>query len=130
MSADGGDFAPHLDACFPDERERLAFTTALDSSRRPATGEIWMTAEITARDDPDGTGYRVLVRHGDPDTRARHEELGFARGHGHRSARRARRERGAGMKLVLTEFLTLDGRARVPNPGRWVRPGWYGGCSR
>ncbi|MGW6333701.1 SRPBCC domain-containing protein [Nocardia rhamnosiphila] len=84
MSADGGDFVPHLDACFllADERERLAFTTALDSSRRPATGEIVMTAEITLGDHPDGTDYHVLVRHGDPAARARHEELGFAHGWG------------------------------------------------
>ncbi|MEU1524324.1 SRPBCC domain-containing protein [Nocardia rhamnosiphila] len=84
MSADGGDFVPHLDACFlmADERERLVFTTALDSGWRPATGEIVMTAEITLRDHPDGTDYHVLVRHGDPAARARHEELGFAHGWG------------------------------------------------
>jgi uncharacterized protein YndB with AHSA1/START domain len=84
MSADGGEFVPHLDACFlvADERERLVFTTALDSGWRPATGEILMTAEITLRDHPDGTDYHVLVRHGDPAARARHEELGFAHGWG------------------------------------------------
>ncbi|MCX0274476.1 SRPBCC domain-containing protein [Nocardia zapadnayensis] len=84
MSADGGDFVPHLDACFllADERERLVFTTALDSGWRPAAGEIAMTAEITLRDHPDGTDYHVLVRHGDPAARARHEELGFAHGWG------------------------------------------------
>jgi uncharacterized protein YndB with AHSA1/START domain len=84
MSADGGDFVPHLDACFlvADERERLVFTTALDSDWRPAVGEIVMTAQITLRDHPDGTEYHVLVRHGDPVTRARHEELGFAHGWG------------------------------------------------
>ncbi|MEU4838400.1 SRPBCC domain-containing protein [Nocardia testacea] len=84
MSGDGGEFVPHLDACFvvADDRERLVFTTALDSSRRPATAEIVMTAEITLRDHPDGTDYHVLVRHGDPAARARHEELGFAHGWG------------------------------------------------
>ncbi|MCU7729914.1 hypothetical protein ODJ79_39885 [Actinoplanes sp. KI2] len=29
-----------------------------------------------------GTDYRILVRHGDPACRARHEELGFAEGWG------------------------------------------------
>jgi uncharacterized protein YndB with AHSA1/START domain len=39
-----------------------------------------MTAEITLNDHPDGTDYRIIVRHGDPAARARHEELGFADG--------------------------------------------------
>ncbi|WP_416565676.1 SRPBCC domain-containing protein [Nocardia testacea] len=84
MSVDGGEFVPHLDACFvlADDRERLVFTTALDSTRRPAAADILMTAEITLRDHPDGTDYHVLVRHGDPAARARHEELGFAHGWG------------------------------------------------
>lgn len=84
MSADGGEFVPHLDACFvlADARERLVFTTALDGTRRPAAADILMTAEITLRDHPDGTDYHVLVRHGDPAARARHEELGFAHGWG------------------------------------------------
>ncbi|MGW0006375.1 SRPBCC domain-containing protein [Nocardia grenadensis] len=84
MSTDDGEFVPHLDACFlvAEERERLVFTTALDSGWRPATGEIVMTAEITLRDHPDGTDYHVLVRHADPATRARHEELGFEYGWG------------------------------------------------
>jgi uncharacterized protein YndB with AHSA1/START domain len=41
-----------------------------------------MTAEITLGDHPDGTDYRVVVRHGDPAARARHEELGFLEGWG------------------------------------------------
>ena len=41
-----------------------------------------MTAEITLSDHPDGTGYRVVVRHGDPAARALHEELGFSAGWG------------------------------------------------
>ena len=34
------------------------------------------------RDHPDGTDYRVIVRHHDPSARARHEELGFFDGWG------------------------------------------------
>lgn len=85
MSIDGAEFVPHLDACFlvVEERERLVFTNALDSSWRPAAGSpVPMTAEITLGDHPDGTDYRVLVRHGDPAARARHEELGFEYGWG------------------------------------------------
>lgn len=85
MSEDGVEFVPHLNACFlvVDERARLVFTTALDSDWRPAAAApVAMTAEITLRDHPDGTDYHVLVRHGDPSARARHEELGFADGWG------------------------------------------------
>lgn len=41
-----------------------------------------MNAEITFADHPDGTDYRVLVRHADPAARAHHEKLGFADGWG------------------------------------------------
>ena len=36
-----------------------------------------MVAEILLDDHPAGTDYRVIVRHGDPAARARHEEIGF-----------------------------------------------------
>jgi uncharacterized protein YndB with AHSA1/START domain len=85
LSDDGAEFVPHMDATFlvVDERERIVFTTAVDSSWRPARPDpVAMTAEIVMSDHPDGTAYHVIVRHGDPDSRARHEELGFADGWG------------------------------------------------
>ncbi len=85
MSEDGIDFVPHVDACFlaVDAGERIVFTTAVDSRWRPAAPDpVTMTAEITLHDHPDGTDYRVLVRHGDAASRARHEELGFFDGWG------------------------------------------------
>jgi len=84
LSDDGADFVPHLDACFlaVDELERIVFTNAIDSSWRPATLDIAMTATITLDDHPDGTDYRIVVRHGDPEARAQHEKLGFADGWG------------------------------------------------
>ncbi|MEV0716147.1 SRPBCC domain-containing protein [Asanoa sp. NPDC050611] len=85
LSDDGDVFGPHLDAAFlaADELRRIAFTTAIDSTWRPAdAGVIVMTAEITLADHPDGTDYRVLVRHGDPTSRERHEKLGFTDGWG------------------------------------------------
>ncbi|MEU8821219.1 SRPBCC domain-containing protein [Actinoplanes sp. NPDC048796] len=84
--SDGGSaFAPHMDAAFlvVDDLERLVFTNAVDSAWRPATPQpVAMTAEITFADHPDGTDYRVLVRHGDPAARAHHEKLGFLDGWG------------------------------------------------
>jgi uncharacterized protein YndB with AHSA1/START domain len=85
MSEDGVEFGPHMDATFlvVDEGERIVFTNAVDSSWRPTRPDpVAMTAEIVMSDHPDGTAYRVIVRHGDPDSRARHEELGFADGWG------------------------------------------------
>ncbi|MEO3925463.1 SRPBCC domain-containing protein [Micromonosporaceae bacterium B7E4] len=85
MSDDGTEFVPHMDASFlvVDELERIVFTNAIDSGWRPThPAPVSMTAEITLSDHPDGTDYRVLLRHGDPADRARHEELGFAEGWG------------------------------------------------
>jgi uncharacterized protein YndB with AHSA1/START domain len=85
ISDDGVEFGPHMDASFlvVDERERLVFTNAVDSRWRPTRPDpIAMVAEIVLRDHPDGTDYRVVVRHGDPAARARHEELGFFDGWG------------------------------------------------
>jgi uncharacterized protein YndB with AHSA1/START domain len=85
LSEDGTRFDPHLDATFlvVDQLERLVFTNAVDSSWRPASpAPIAMTAEITLADHPDGTDYRIVVRHGDPASRALHAELGFADGWG------------------------------------------------
>jgi len=85
MSDDGAQFVPHLDATFlvVEQFERLVYTNAIDSAWRPASPEPFlMTAEITLADHPDGTDYRIVVRHGDPIARARHEQLGFADGWG------------------------------------------------
>jgi len=85
ISDDGVEFGPHMDASFlvVDDHERLVFTNAVDSRWRPTRPDpIAMVAEIVLRDHPDGTDYRVVVRHGDPAARARHEELGFFDGWG------------------------------------------------
>jgi uncharacterized protein YndB with AHSA1/START domain len=85
MSEDGVEFVPHIDAAFlvVEELERLVFTNAIDSDWRPTNpAPVAMTAEIALADHPDGTDYRVIVRHGDPADRARHEELGFFDGWG------------------------------------------------
>ena len=83
LSDDGVTFVPHIDACFivVDDLERIVFTNAIDSAWRPADpAPVPMTAEIRLDDHPDGTDYRIVVRHGDPAARAHHEKLGFADG--------------------------------------------------
>jgi uncharacterized protein YndB with AHSA1/START domain len=85
MSDDGETFVPHTDSVFlvVDEGERLVFTNAIDSAWRPATPEpVALTAEITFGEHPDGTDYRIVVRHGDPVAKAFHEKLGFFEGWG------------------------------------------------
>ena len=85
MSDDGQEFLPHTDAIFlvVEEGRRLVFTNAVTSAWRPASPEpVAMTAEIILDEHPDGTDYQVIVRHGDPATRARHQELGFFDGWG------------------------------------------------
>ncbi|MFS8198290.1 SRPBCC domain-containing protein [Streptomyces sp. CWNU-52B] len=85
LSDDGAEFVPHLDACFlaVDELQRIVFTNAIDSTWRPMRpAPVSMTATIMLHDHPDGTDYRMVVRHGDPESRAQHEKLGFADGWG------------------------------------------------
>lgn len=85
MSDDGVEFVPHMDACFlvVEPHERIVFTNAIDSAWRPADpAPVPLTAEITFREHPDGTDYTVVVRHGDRESRDRHDELGFAEGWG------------------------------------------------
>jgi len=85
LSDDGVEFVPHINASFlvVDDLERIVFTNAIDSAWRPANpAPVPMTAEITLSDHPDGTDYRVIVRHGDPAARAHHAELGFSEGWG------------------------------------------------
>lgn len=85
MSDDGVEFVPHFDGVFlvVEEDRRLVFTNAITSGRRPADPEpVAMTAEVVLGEHPDGTDYRVTVRHGDPAARGRHEQLGFFEGWG------------------------------------------------
>ena len=83
ISEGGGDFAPHLSACFLDveDRRRLIFTNALTGGWRPAE-QPFMTAIITLTDHPDGTDYAAHVMHKSPADRAMHAELGFYDGWG------------------------------------------------
>ncbi|MGO3147548.1 MAG: SRPBCC domain-containing protein [Leucobacter sp.] len=82
-----GELFPHTDDIFlvVEEGRRLVFTNAIDSEWRPAPpAPVAITAEIVFGDHPEGTEYRVIVRHGDADADARalHEELGFMEGWG------------------------------------------------
>jgi uncharacterized protein YndB with AHSA1/START domain len=83
MSEDGGDFTPHLNACFlaVDHLDRIVFTNALLGGWRPAE-HPFITAIITMRDHPDGTEYAAHVMHRSGADRAMHQQMGFYDGWG------------------------------------------------
>jgi uncharacterized protein YndB with AHSA1/START domain len=83
ISEDGGDFVPHLSACFLDivECERIVFTDALLGGWRPAE-HPFMTAIITLREHPEGTEYAAHVMHKNNADRTMHETMGFFDGWG------------------------------------------------
>jgi uncharacterized protein YndB with AHSA1/START domain len=83
ISEDGGDFAPHLSACFLDivAGERIVFTDALRGGWRPAENPF-VTASITLRDHPEGPEYIAHVMHKYYADRSMHETIGFFDGWG------------------------------------------------
>jgi uncharacterized protein YndB with AHSA1/START domain len=83
MSEAGGDFGPHMDACYlaVEEGRKIVFTNALSGGWRPAASPF-MTAIVTLDDHDQGTAYRAHVLHKDTETRAWHEEMGFFEGWG------------------------------------------------
>jgi uncharacterized protein YndB with AHSA1/START domain len=83
ISENGGDFTPHMSACFLDVAggERIVFTNALVGGWRPAE-QPFMTAIIKLRDHPDGTDYVANVMHKNNADRNMHEEMGFYDGWG------------------------------------------------
>jgi uncharacterized protein YndB with AHSA1/START domain len=83
ISEAGGDFMPHMNACFlaVDEPERIVFTDALTGGWRPAA-QPFMTAIITLKEVAAGTQYFAHVMHRNAADRKKHEELGFFDGWG------------------------------------------------
>jgi uncharacterized protein YndB with AHSA1/START domain len=83
ISENGGDFMPHMKACFlaVDHLERIVFTDALIGGWRPAE-RSFMTATITLQDHPMGTEYVAHVMHKNNADRNRHEAMGFYDGWG------------------------------------------------
>src|SRR5680860_305226 len=83
ISEDGGEFTSHINGCFLaiDNLERIVFTNSLVSGWRPAE-DPFMTAIITLKDHPMGTGYVAHVMHRNNADRNMHEEMGFYDGWG------------------------------------------------
>jgi len=64
------------------EHRRLVWTGALGPGFRPNHSELAFTAVITMEPSGSGTRYRAVAMHGEPELKARHEEMGFAEGWG------------------------------------------------
>ncbi|HKS57669.1 MAG TPA: SRPBCC family protein [Steroidobacteraceae bacterium] len=83
ISEHGGDFVPHLNACFlaVEDSRRIVFTNALVAGWRPAE-QPFMTAIVTLEDHEQGTRYAAHVMHRSSSDRDMHEEMGFFDGWG------------------------------------------------
>ena len=83
ISENGGEFMPHLNACFlaVEEAECIVFTTCLLGGWRPAE-EPFITAIIRFVDHPLGTEYVAHVMHKSNADRDSHAEMGFYDGWG------------------------------------------------
>lgn len=83
ISENGGDFMPHINACFlaVDHLERIVFTDTLLGGWRPAE-QPFMTAIITLKDHPLGTDYVAHAMHKSHADRNMHKEMGFHDGWG------------------------------------------------
>jgi len=83
MSENGGDFDPHLDACYlaVEPERKIVFTNALTGGWRPAA-DPFITAIITLTDHAEGTLYTARVMHKTSEVRQQHADLGFYDGWG------------------------------------------------
>lgn len=81
-SPDGVAFPDNPGCILVVERERrLVWTDGLGPLFRPKA-ESFMTAEIIMEPVSDGTRYRAIVRHKNPEDRQKHEDMGFLQGWG------------------------------------------------
>ncbi|WP_284735629.1 SRPBCC domain-containing protein [Dongia deserti] len=84
MSEGGGEFKPHIKACFLDitPARRMVWTTTLAEGWQPIEPWLALTAIITFEQEGKGTRYSARVLHKSPADSRKHEELGFHEGWG------------------------------------------------
>ncbi|HEY3742283.1 MAG TPA: SRPBCC family protein [Bryobacteraceae bacterium] len=65
------------------ENEKLVFTNALAPGFRPAAADLTFTAIVILEPHGEsGTKYTAIAMHANPETRKRHEDMGFHTGWG------------------------------------------------
>ncbi len=81
MQSPEGQAFPESSGCIllVEAEKRLVWTDSLGPDFRPKA-ETFMTADITMEPAEGGTRYRALVRHKNPEDRAKHEAMGFHQG--------------------------------------------------
>ena len=83
MQSPEGQAFPEKSGCIlvAEPEKRLVWTDSLGPDFRP-NAETFMTADISMEPVEGGTRYRALVRHKNPEDRAKHEAMGFYQGWG------------------------------------------------
>ncbi|SCX34637.1 SRPBCC family protein [Agrobacterium rosae] len=84
MREGGGEFKPHVEACFLDvvPEHRMVWTTTLAEGWQPTDPWLALTAIITFEAEGKGTRYASRVLHKSPADSRKHEEMGFQEGWG------------------------------------------------
>lgn len=82
MRGPNGEGGP-MEGCYLEvvPERRLVWTDSMTAGFRPSK-EPFMTAILTFEPEGDGTRYRALVRHRDPEGREKHLGMGFESGWG------------------------------------------------
>lgn len=82
MRSPEGEEYPNV-GCFleVEQGKRLVFTDALEPGYRPSA-EPFFTAIVTIEPEGNGTRYTAYALHRDPESRVKHEEMGFHDGWG------------------------------------------------
>lgn len=80
MESPEGQFFPN-NGCFLEvvPNRKLVWTDALVSDFRPS-GHSFMTGMVTFEPHGSGTKYTAIAIHKDPETKMKHEEMGFHQG--------------------------------------------------
>jgi uncharacterized protein YndB with AHSA1/START domain len=84
MRSPEGELHPN-DGCYLEviPRERLVWTAALLPGYRPAPeSDLSFSCVLTFRPEGEGTRYRAVAIHRDPEGKRKHEEMGFHEGWG------------------------------------------------
>jgi uncharacterized protein YndB with AHSA1/START domain len=83
MHGPNGETVPNNGCCLEVvPQEKLVFTDALTAGYRPGP-QAFMVAIVTMQSlAPGKTRYTAVARHGNPETRKKHEEMGFHQGWG------------------------------------------------
>jgi uncharacterized protein YndB with AHSA1/START domain len=82
MRKEGGNFEPHVEACFLEivPEQRMVWTTSLAEGWRPIEPWLALTAIITFAAEGMGTRYSARVLHKSAADSRKHDEMGFQLG--------------------------------------------------